>query len=486
MTRQTISWQRTVAPVLACVLLWGCAAGPEPASRPPNFIVIFVDDMGYGDIGPFGSTVNRTPNLDRIADEGMKLTSFYAAPLCTQSRAALLTGSYPKRVGLEAGSWFVVLMPGDEHGIHSDEVTVAEMLQSRGYRTACIGKWHLGDQAEFLPTRHGFDYYYGLPYSNDMIPDNPTTPIRNYPPLPLLRGEEVVSEVKDQSFLTGAYTEEAVRFIQQNREEPFFLYLPHTMVHVPLYAGEEFKNKSSNGVLGDTIEEIDWSTGRILDALKETGISEHTLVIFTSDNGPARGSPGPLRGRKGSTYEGGMREPTLAWWPGTIPAGSESDEVTSTMDLLPTFAGLAGAEVPRDRIIDGDDISPILRGEPGAKSPYEAFYYYFGDTLRAVRSGVWKLHANGELYHLGEDIGEQNDISMEHPDVVAKLNEYLESARADLGDGPDYPGSNCRPPGKHEAPTFLIPRPLPGDEANKPVYRGAIPRNPDYKRPSNW
>ena len=193
MTGQTVTWQRTVAVALACVVLWGCGTGPEPAPRLPNFIVIFIDDMGYGDIGPFGSTLNRTPNLDRIADEGMKLTSFYAAPLCTPSRAALLTGCYPKRVGLEAGSWFVVLMPGDEHGIHSDEVTVAEILRSRGYRTACIGKWHLGDQPEFLPTRHGFDYYYGLPYSNDMIPDNPHTPIRNYPPLPLLRGEEVLS-----------------------------------------------------------------------------------------------------------------------------------------------------------------------------------------------------------------------------------------------------------------------------------------------------
>ena len=301
--------RRTLLLIAAIVCLCACAPRPadEAAARPPNFVLIFIDDMGYGDIGPFGSTVNRTPNLDRMAAEGMKLTSFYASPVCTPSRGALMTGSYPIRNGLQTGSWHPVLMPADTQGIHSNEVTVAEILKDQGYATGIIGKWHLGDQPEFLPTRHGFDYHYGLPYSNDMCPFMPRNP-RNHPPLPLIRNGEVIREVpEDQSFLTSSYTEEALRFIEEHRGEPFFLYLPHSMVHVPLFAGDDFRGKSANGILGDAVEELDWSTGQILAKLRELGLAEDTLVLFTSDNGPARGSAGPLQGRKGSTYEGGMR-----------------------------------------------------------------------------------------------------------------------------------------------------------------------------------
>ena len=490
--------------LLLVTTLLALSCGPSsrearPDSRPPNFVVIFIDDMGYGDIGPFGSTLNRTPNLDRMAAEGMKLTSFYAAPVCTPSRASLMTGSYPIRNGLQTGSWHGVLMPGDEHGIHPNEITIAELLQERGYATACIGKWHLGDQPPFLPTRNGFDYYYGLPYSNDMNPDAPRN-IRNHPPLPLLRGEKiggekVLREVKDQSFLTGAYTKEAVQFIEEHRDEPFFVYMPHSMVHVPLYAGEAFRGKSNNGILGDAIEELDWSVGEVLGKLRELGLDDNTLVIFTSDNGPARGSAGPLRGRKGSTYEGGMREPTIAWAPGMVPAGSSYDGVTSTMDLLPTLAALAGAKVPSDRVIDGHDISAILAGETGRESPYEFFYYYRGYELRAVRGGDWKLHTNGELYDLGNDIAEANDVSREHAEIVAKLQSALETALVELGDGPSWPGdrevrigANVRPVGKVESPKFLIPRHgQTGEAAHAPLIKGKTPPPPPgWQAPANW
>ncbi|MEZ5391810.1 MAG: sulfatase [Bryobacterales bacterium] len=387
-----------------CVLMPGCSQlgdGDAAGARPgPNFVIIFLDDVGYGDIQPFGGAIE-TPQLNRMADEGMKLTSFYAAPVCSPSRAALLTGCYPKRVSMERGSWHAVLQPGDEKGLNPQETTIAELLRERGYRTGVIGKWHQGDQPEFLPSRQGFDYWFGLPYSNDMIPDNPRAGVRNFPPLPLMRNDEVVEEVRDQTTLTERYTEEAVRFIEENVDKPFFLYLPHTMAHVPLYSSMRFKGRSDEGVLGDVLMELDWSVGRVLDEIRVNGLERETLVIFTSDNGPARGSAGPLRGRKGSTFEGGMREPTIAWWPGTIPAGSSSDAVTSTIDLLPTFASLAGAPVPSDRVIDGRDITDILSGRPDARSPHEAFYFYAGPELRAVRSGEWKLHASGEALQSG-------------------------------------------------------------------------------------
>ena len=490
--------RRTAAFLAILLCLCTCTTPPaeQAAERPPNFVLIFIDDMGYGDIGPFGSTVHRTPHLDRMAAEGMKLTSFYAAPVCTPSRASLMTGSYPIRNGLQTGSWHPVLMPGDTQGIHADEITVAEILKEQGYATGIIGKWHLGDQPEFLPNRHGFDYHYGLPYSNDMSPFMPRNS-RNHPPLALIRNGEVIREVpEDQFFLTGSYTEEALRFIEQHQQEPFFLYVPHSMVHVPLYAGDEFRGKSSQGILGDCIEELDWSTGQILGKLEELGLAENTLVLFTSDNGPARGSAGPLRGRKGSTWEGGMREPTIAWWPGTVPAGTSYDGITSTMDVLPTFAALAGSSAPAGRAIDGHDISAVLTGDLEQPSRYDAFYYYRGYELRAVRSGKWKLHTNGELYDLDADIGESSDVSAENSEVVERLEGLLEKARTELGDGPVSPldpgiklPPTARPIGHVDSPKLLIPRHgKTGDAAHEPpIQTKTTPPPPEgYKRPANW
>lgn len=489
---------------LAAVVLFasGQACSPDegesraPADR-PNFIVVFIDDMGYGDIGAFGSTLNRTPEIDAMANEGMKLTSFYAQPVCTPSRAALMTGSYPIRNGLQTGFWHPVLMPADPQGIHPDELTVAEVLKERGYATGIVGKWHLGDQPEFLPNNHGFDYHFGLPYSNDMSPFMPLNP-RNHPPLPLLRNSTVVREVpEDQSFLTGRYTEEALAFIDRNYQQPFFLYIPHSMVHVPLWAGEDFKGTSSNKILGDCIEEIDWGVGQLREKLEEHGIAENTLVLFTSDNGPARGSAGQLRGRKGTTYEGGLRVPTVAWWPGTIPAGSTYPDTATTMDVLPTFAKLAGASVPVERI-DGYDISSILRGDTGRESPYSAFYYYRGYELRAVRSGRWKLHTDGTLYDLEADISESRDLASEQPEVVERLTGLLEDARENLGDGPVWPiddgirlPSTARPIGKIDRrPALLIPRHgATGDAAHEPPVRTKTVKTdppPGYERPENW
>lgn len=489
---------------LAVIALFGaaqaCSPGEETSRAPgdrPNFIVVFVDDMGYGDIGAFGSTLNRTPEIDAMASEGMKLTSFYAHPVCTPSRAALMTGSYPIRNGLQTGFWHPVLMPADPQGIHPDEITVAEVLKERGYATGIVGKWHLGDQPEFLPNNHGFDYHFGLPYSNDMSPFMPLNP-RNHPPLPLLRDGEVVREVpEDQSFLTGSYTEEALGFIERNHERPFFLYIPHSMVHVPLWAGEDFKGTSGNKILGDCIEEIDWGVGQIRKKLEERGIAENTLVFFTSDNGPARGSAGPLRGRKGSTYEGGVRVPTVAWWPGTIPAGSDYADTATTMDILPTFATLAGAPVPAERI-DGFDISPMLRGDTERESPYSAFYFYRGYELRAVRSGRWKLHTDGTLYDLEADIAESRDMAAEQPEVVERLQGLLEDARRNLGDGPVWPTDDgirvpptARPIGKIDRrPALLIPRHgAEGDAAHEPPVRTKTVRTnppPGHQRPENW
>ena len=490
--------RRTAAFLAILLCLCTCTTPPaeQAAERPPNFVIIFIDDMGYGDIGPFGSTVHRTPHLDRMAAEGMKLTSFYAAPVCTPSRASLMTGSYPIRNGLQTGSWHPVLMPGDTQGIHADEITVAEILKEQGYATGIIGKWHLGDQPEFLPNRHGFDYHYGLPYSNDMSPFMPRNP-RNHPPLPLIRNGEVIREVpEDQFFLTGNYTEEALRFIEQHQKGPFFLYVPHSMVHVPLYAGDEFRGKSSQGILGDCIEELDWSVGQVLGKLEELGLAENTLVLFTSDNGPARGSAGPLRGRKGSTWEGGMREPTIAWWPGTVPAGTSYDGITSTMDVLPTFAALAGSSAPAGRAIDGHDISSVLKGDLEQPSRYDAFYYYRGYELRAVRSGKWKLHTSGELYDLDADIGESSDVSAGNSEIVKRLEGLLENARTELGDGPVWPVDpgiklppTARPIGRAGSPKLLIPRHgKTGDAAHEPpIQTKTTPPPPEgYKRPANW
>lgn len=434
--------------MILSILLAGIAMSAVAAEK-PNIVVIYIDDMGYGDIGPFGSKINKTPHLDRMAEEGMKLTSFYAgAPVCTPSRAALMTGCYPKRVDLAFGSWAGVLFPKDKKGLNPDEITMPEILKEQGYATGCFGKWHLGDQPEFLPNKHGFDEYYGIPYSNDMWP--PHGPSRTWKngvcPLPLLRNgkvETIVKDMNDQAELGRLLTEEAISFISKNKDKRFFVYLPHAFVHYPRQGRKDFYEQGnvSAGNYGNrphtkaVIEEIDWSTGRILDTLRELGLAKSTLVFFTSDNGGARGCVNkPLRGHKGSTWEGGMREPTLAWWPGTIPADSTCDEISCVMDLLPTFASLAGGKVPDDRVIDGKDISPLLLGKEGATSPHDAFYYFSRNELQAVRSGDWKLHRKNRLYNLRDDIGEQTNVAKENPEVVKRLSELMNKFNAELND----------------------------------------------------
>lgn len=447
--------------VMAMVVAGATRAASTIAAEGPNFVVINIDDLGYADIGPFGSTLNRTPQLDRMAREGRLLTSFYAAPVCSPSRAALMTGCYPKR-SLPIPH---VLFPASAVGLAPDEITIAELLKKQGYKTAIVGKWHLGDQPEFLPTRQGFDDYFGLPYSNDMgpaadgaksnlgepLPQKPATG-KGQPPLPLLRNESVVKRVlaDDQTRLVADYTTEAVRFIRENKDRRFFLYLAHTAVHWPLYPGEAFQGKSGNGLYGDWVEEVDWSVGQVLDAIRELGLAEKTLVLFTSDNGGTpRGRNTPLRGHKGSTGEGGMRVCTIAWWPGTIPAGTSTDAIAGMIDVLPTFVKLAGGELPPDRKIDGRDIGPLLVGHPDARSPHDAFYYYRGLTLEAVRQGPWKLHlAKEELYHLERDIGESTNVADANADVVARLRALADRMKDDLGLEGIGPG--CRPLGRVE------------------------------------
>jgi arylsulfatase A-like enzyme len=445
--------------------------GSGPVEK-PNFIIIFCDDLGYGDLGCFGSKVHRTPNLDRMAAEGMKFTSFYVtSSVCTPSRASLMTGCYPKRVDMHKDSHGkCVLFPGDGKGLNPDEITIAEILKQRGYATCCIGKWHLGDQLDFLPTRQGFDHYYGIPYSNDMGAEQWHT----NPPLPLLRNEEVIEAPAVQDTLTQRYTDEAIKFISKNKGRPFFLYLPHTMVHDPLHASDAFRGKSANGRYGDAVEEIDWSTGRILKTLRDLKLDERTLVVFTSDNGASSnygGSNSPLRGHKGTTWEGGMREPAIMWWPGRVPAGRTCDEMAVTMDLLPTLASLAGTEPPTDRTIDGRNIWPLMAGHENAKSPHQAFYYYQIDQLQAVRSGKWKLHlplkpkkrhwgepipeAPVALYDLENDVAEKNNVAEHHPNVVKLLLALAEEARRDLGDA-ERDGADLRPAGWVVSPKPLI------------------------------
>jgi arylsulfatase A-like enzyme len=401
--------------LVAALGVLACPAPTRDAER-PNFIVIVVDDLGYGDVGPFGSQGNRTPALDRMAAEGRRLTSHYAAPVCSPARAALLSGSYAKRVGIPYS-----LFPASRIGLSAGEHTLPELLRERGYATAGVGKWHLGDQPEFLPTRHGFDHYFGIPYSNDMGPPEDlvdassggpapgpaaaeATGAESHPPIPLLRDEQVVARVRaaDQRQLVQRYTGEAVRFIRENAKRPFFLYLAHTAVHYPWHPSEAFRGRSANGPYGDWVEEVDWSVDQVLGAVRKLGLDARTLVLFTSDNGAGPdGSNAPLRGYKGTTLEGGVRVPTIAWWPARIPAGTSSDAVTAMIDLLPTLVGLAGGEVPTDRKIDGRDLWPLLAGEPGARSPHDVFYLFRGNALEAVRSGPWKLHlAGNELYDL--------------------------------------------------------------------------------------
>ncbi len=466
--------------VFACLALALAASAFAAAPAQPNFVLINIDDLGYADIGPFGSN-NPTPHLDRMAAEGRKFTSHYAAPVCSPSRASLLTGSYAKR----ALPIPHVLFPAGAVGLHPDEQTIAEVLRAAGYATGCIGKWHLGDQRPFLPLQQGFDFYFGLPYSNDMGPaaegvksnfgaplPSPKAPAKkapppndeagiraNQPPLPLLENNTVIARVRaeDQLALTRRYTERAVAFIRERRDRPFFLYLAHSAVHFPLYPRAEFRGRSPNGLIGDWAMEVDWSVGQVLATLRELQLDRRTLVLFVSDNGGAlnHGSSNrPLRGSKGSTLEGGIRVPLLAWWPGRVPAGSTSDAITANPDVLPTFARLAGAPLPAGRRLDGVDLSPVLTGNP-ATPPRDSFLFYRGLSLEAVRSGPWKLHlAKGELYHLGNDIGEATNVAGAHPDVVRRLTALADATAADLGR--DGTGPGVRPLGRVAEPLPLL------------------------------
>lgn len=445
------------------------------AAAAPNYVLIFCDDLGYGDLGCYGSTKNRTPRIDAMAKEGMRFTSFLSSsPVCTPSRASLLTGCYARRVGMHedfTGHW--VLIPRSRRGMHANEWTLPEMLKAKGYATACIGKWHLGDQLPHLPTAHGFDEYYGIPYSNDMASAR-----RGDPPLPLVQDTKVIEAPANQATLTKRYTREAIQFIERNKSKPFFLYLPHTFPHLPLFASKEFHGKSANGRYGDSVEEIDWSTGKILDVLKQHGLDKNTLVIFTSDNGSNGrngGSNAPLSGSKGGTMEGGMRVPMIARWPGRIPAGSKCNELSSTMDFLPTLAALSGGLLSANKI-DGHDITPLLTGTKGAASPYEVFYYYRRRQLQAVRWGDWKWHlplgntfpnwttANqkgrgrpGKLVNLKTDLAEKVDVTAANPKVIIKMRELVAQAEATLGNE-DRQGKEQRPATilKNSKPMVLV------------------------------
>ena len=402
-------------------------------------------------------------DLDKMAEEGMLFTDFYVTSgVCTPSRSSLLTGCYSQRVDMEVNArpWGSVgrqvLFPMAKKGLNPEEFTIAELLKQKGYATACIGKWHLGDQDQFLPMAQGFDYYYGIPCSNDMNRDNC--------PLPLMRNNEIIEAPVDQNTITKRYTEETIRFIEENKSGPFFVYLPHAMTHNPLYASEAFRGKSDNGIYGDAVLEIDWSTGEILEFLKNNDLDKNTLVIFSSDNGAASrfgGSNAPLAGWKGSTMEGGMRVPCIMWYPGTIPAGSQCEALTSTMDILPTLAEMTGTELPEERIIDGHNISDILKAE-SEESPYEYFYYYQLEQLKAIRKGDFKLHLpldsmylnfhratmqggrDMKLVNLKTDLQETTDISDQHPELVKELLGVAEKVRRKLGDF-GYSGDQVRP-----------------------------------------
>ena len=418
---------------------------PTGSNRPPNFVLLFADDLGYGDLSCFGHPTIQTPRLDRMAQEGVKMTSFYAsAPVCSPSRAALMTGRYPPRCGMPGNTG-----PGSDTHLPLSEITLADALKEQGYSTMCIGKWHLGHaKDEYLPVNRGFDHWFGLPYSNDMR--KPW--VQTEAPLKLYRDTKAIEHPVNQDTLTERYTEEAVKFIQRSANEPFFLYLPYTMPHLPLHTSERFHGQSRAGLYGDVIEALDWSVGRILDALKQEGVDRNTVVVFTSDNGPwlnlpdrmlqagnerwHAGSPGPLRGAKGTTWEGGMRVPMIARWPGRLPSGHVSGELASTLDIFPSFLSAAGMEYPGDRTIDGNDLLPVLQGE--ANSPTDYFYYFRGRNLQAVRDSTWKLRQTGGdtgLYHLNRDPGERYNVAGEHSEVVSRLQEQMKSFESDVYSG---------------------------------------------------
>ncbi len=472
------------------------AAAPA-AARKPNIVIIFTDDQGYADVGKFGAEGFKTPNLDRMADEGVIFRNFHVAqPVCSASRCALLTGCYPNRVGIHGA-----LGPGSKIGLNEKETTLAQLLKQHGYATGMFGKWHLGDAPQFMPLQHGFDEFFGLPLSCDYWPGHPDL-ITNFPPayaamkreypnLPIYDGGNKFREemsIDDLNHLTTWYAEHAVKFIEKNRSQPFFLYVAHSMPHVPLGVSEKFRGQSVRGLYGDVIEEIDWSVGQILDALKRNGLDENTWVIFTSDNGPwlsygnHGGSAKPLREGKGSNWEGGTREPCIMRWPGKIPAGADSADMLMTIDLFPTIAKLVGADLPKNKI-DGLDVWPVITRQPGAKNPHDAYWFYYGvNELQAVTTsdGRWKLQLphtyqtlagkpggqdgvpapysqrkiqKAELYDLVNDIGETTDVSALHPEIVKQLAAEAEKARADLGDSlTKHPGSGRREPGRLNEP----------------------------------
>jgi arylsulfatase A len=441
------------------------AQADSQSSTPPNFIVIFCDDLGYGDLGCFGHPSIRTPELDRMASEGMRWLQFYsAAPVCTPSRAALLTGRLPLRSGM-CSQTRRVLFPNSQGGLPASEKTLAEMLHDKGYHTGCVGKWHLGHLPQYLPTAHGFDSYFGIPYSNDMdrVADAPKgmaaifQPKSQYFNVPLMRDTEIVERPADQTTITRRYTEEAIRFIETQSEKPFFLYLAHSMPHVPLFRSPEFTDHSRRGLYGDVVEEVDWSVGQILAALRAKQLDKNTCVVFTSDNGPwlsqkdHGGSAGLLREGKGTTWEGGMREPTVMWWPDTIPAGTATAALGSTMDLMATFAALAGTQLPTDRVLDSIDLSAVLKGEQA--NPRQALFYYRAYELMAVRLGPWKVHYQKqgsygtppqkltkceppELYHLEHDPSELYNIAKDHPQVLARVAELVATHQSQLEPAP--------------------------------------------------
>lgn len=439
--------------------------------RPPNVVIIYADDLGYGDLGCYGNTTIRTPNLDRMAREGMRFTDFYVAQaVCSASRAALLTGCYPNRIGIQGA-----LGPSSRHGIHEAETTLGEMLQRRGYATAVFGKWHLGHHPQFLPTKHGFNEYYGLPYSNDMWPKHPTA---KFPDLPLIDGEKIVALNPDQSRLIQDYTARAIAFISKHKHEPFFVYVPHSMPHVPLFASAAFRGRSAAGLYGDVIEELDDSVGRILAALKEQRLDEQTLVMFASDNGPwisygnHAGTAGKLREAKGTSFEGGVRVPCLFRWPGHVLAGHVCREPTMTVDILPTLALLTGATLP-ERRIDGSDLCSLLTVE-NARAPDRPLFFYWDRELQAIRWKRWKLHLQHEyrtlqgepgrdgqpgpyvqakieqsLFDLENDPTEKTNVAAEHPDVVQQMLTLVEAARVELGDtATARKGNGVREPGR--------------------------------------